>query len=184
MNLNTISGKKVKIAIPSSRDEVILESIRLVLDSIFEPQFSPYSHGLRPGYSRQTALRMIRNNFKGMDYYISFEIAEAMQDFTGCEMVDSICNKIFDEQFKKLLLKSIDIGYINFYGLESKDIISTPREMGISPILLNIFLHSFDTWLEEYKNCYSDKTKFKRWPLSNSFTKPSYRRFNYLIKVN
>ena len=174
------SGKSVRYAIPSSRDEIVLDSIRLVLDAIYEPRFSSFSFGFRPGGGRQVALRNLRNHIRGMDWYIVIDLTAALQQFRGFEMVKAACQCIQDPHFERLLYKALDIGYINTFGLESETFIAVPKEMGITPVLLNCYLDTFDKWLEMYRNAYSDFRKPHKWPITALFTPPNERMLRFV----
>ena len=50
------NGKTRPLGIPSVRDRIIQESLRLILEPIFEPDFHPSSYGYRPGRSCQQAV--------------------------------------------------------------------------------------------------------------------------------
>src|SRR5690349_11533348 len=43
------STKKRPLSMPTWSDKLLQEAIRLILESYFEPTFSNYSHGFRPG---------------------------------------------------------------------------------------------------------------------------------------
>jgi len=55
-------GGQRPLGIPT-RDRIVQEVIRSILERIYEPTFSPQSHGFRPGRSQHTALKQIRLNF-------------------------------------------------------------------------------------------------------------------------
>jgi len=50
------STKKRPLGLPTWSDKVLQEVIRLLLEAYYEPQFSPHSHGFRPGRGCHTAL--------------------------------------------------------------------------------------------------------------------------------
>jgi len=52
---NTI-GKLRPLGIPSPRDKIIQQAIRMILESVYEPLFLNTSHGFRPNRSTTTAL--------------------------------------------------------------------------------------------------------------------------------
>lgn len=145
------SGRLRLMSIPSPKDEVVLEALRLVLEAIYEPCFLDYSHGFRPDKGRQSALREIKRYFGGMDYFIVCNLEHALQEYKGHEMVKNACLRISDPLFQKLLYKAVAIGYVNFCGLDSSGLVVKQKEMGISPILLNIYLHELDLELEKIK---------------------------------
>jgi hypothetical protein len=56
---NTI-GKLRPLGIPSPRDKIILQAIRMILESVYEPLFLNTSHGFRPRRSTKTAVYEIQ----------------------------------------------------------------------------------------------------------------------------
>src|SRR4051794_31559587 len=54
-------GKRRPLGIPSWSDKLLQEVMRSILEAYYEPQFSPHSHGFRPGRGCQTALQEIHN---------------------------------------------------------------------------------------------------------------------------
>lgn len=54
------SGKPRKLGLPTWSDKLLQEVLRLLLEAYYEPQFSPHSHGFRPGRGCHTALREIQ----------------------------------------------------------------------------------------------------------------------------
>ena len=50
------NGKLRPLGIPSFRDKLLQEVVRMILEAIYEPVFDSHSHGFRPGKSCHTAL--------------------------------------------------------------------------------------------------------------------------------
>jgi len=59
------SAKLRPLGLPSWSDKLLQEVICLILEAYFEPQFSPASHGFRPGRGCHTALREIYHSWTG-----------------------------------------------------------------------------------------------------------------------
>ena len=59
------NGKLRPLGLPVFADKLVQEAIRMILEAIYEPIFSIYSHGFRPGKSCHTALAMIKHEFTG-----------------------------------------------------------------------------------------------------------------------
>ena len=59
------NGKLRPLGIPSFRDKLLQEVVRMILEAIYEPVFDSHSHGFRPGKSCHTALRQISSDFTG-----------------------------------------------------------------------------------------------------------------------
>jgi retron-type reverse transcriptase len=60
-------GKQRPLGLPSWSDKLLGEVIRLLLEAYYEPQFSDYSHGYRPGRGCHTALSEVARTWTGTD---------------------------------------------------------------------------------------------------------------------
>jgi retron-type reverse transcriptase len=70
------NGKLRPLGIPSWRDKLVGEVVRLVLEAIYEPTFSSRSHGFRKGRGCHTALRQIRETWTGTVWFIEGDISD------------------------------------------------------------------------------------------------------------
>ncbi|MCD8145150.1 MAG: hypothetical protein LUD79_07440 [Oscillospiraceae bacterium] len=68
------NGKMRPLGIPSFRDKLLQEAVRMILEAIYEPVFNSKSHGFRPGKSCHTALRQISAGFTGITWFIEGDI--------------------------------------------------------------------------------------------------------------
>jgi retron-type reverse transcriptase len=72
------NGKQRKLGIPSPRDKVVQEVIRMILEAIYDSPhgayFLPTSHGFRPNRSCHTALREYRRKWTATDWLIEGDI--------------------------------------------------------------------------------------------------------------
>ena len=59
------NGKMRPLGIPSFRDKLLQEAIRLILEAIYEPTFSDASHGFRPNRSCHTCMKQLKREFAG-----------------------------------------------------------------------------------------------------------------------
>jgi retron-type reverse transcriptase len=69
------SKKKRPLGLPSWSNKLLQEVIRLILNAYYEPQFSPSSHGFRPGRGCHTALSEIYHTWIGSKWLIEGDIA-------------------------------------------------------------------------------------------------------------
>lgn len=53
------NGKTRPLGIPTSRDKIVQEAVRTLLEAIFEPSFHDVSHGFRPKRSCHSALQQV-----------------------------------------------------------------------------------------------------------------------------
>src|SRR5437667_10001950 len=70
------NGKSRPPGLPSWSDKLVGEVVRLLLEAYYEPQFSPRSHGFRPGRGCHTALTEVANTWHGTTWFIEGDIAD------------------------------------------------------------------------------------------------------------
>lgn len=72
------NGKMRPLGLPAFTDKLVQDAIRMVLQAIYEPVFSDYSHGFRPGRSCHTALTQIKHEFVGAKWFVEGDIKGAL----------------------------------------------------------------------------------------------------------
>jgi retron-type reverse transcriptase len=73
------NGKLRPLGLPSWSDKLVGEVVRLLLEAYYEPQFSNQSHGFRKGRGCHTALREIRDFWKGTTWFIEGDISDCFR---------------------------------------------------------------------------------------------------------
>ena len=144
------SSKKRPLGIPSGDDKLVQEVVRMILESIYEPTFSDYSHGFRPKRSCHTALEQIQRTFAGANWFVEGDIQACFDSFDHHVLIDILRRRIDDEAFISLMWKFLKAGYMEQWQY-NRTYCGTPQGSGISPILANIYLHELDRYVEEYK---------------------------------
>jgi group II intron reverse transcriptase/maturase len=158
------NGKKRPLGIPTWRDKLVQEVIRLILDAYYEPQFSPRSHGFRPLRGCHTALTEVEATWKGTIWFIEGDIKGCFDNIQHRTLLDIIQRKIHDGRFVALIGRFLTAGYLEdwrYYRTYS----GTPQGGVVSPILSNIYLSELDSFVErELIPAYtkSDKRKLNR----------------------
>lgn len=142
------SGGTRPLTIAPPRDKIVQEVMRMILEAIFEPTFSPNSHGFRSGKSCHTALRQIFTTFGVASWYIEGDISKCFDSFDHDLLIKILRTKIKDERFIRLIIKSLKAGYFEFKEYK-QSIIGTPQGSIISPILCNIYMNGFDKFIEK-----------------------------------
>ena len=82
------NGKLRPLGIPSWRDKLVGEVVRLILEAIYEPSFSSRSHGFRKGRGCHTALRQIRETWTGTVWFIEGDISDCLDPWSYCSFAD------------------------------------------------------------------------------------------------
>lgn len=144
------SSKKRPLGIPSANDKLVQEIVRMILESIYEPNFSKRSHGFRPKKSCHTALLQIQMTFTGAKWFVEGDIKACFDSFEHHVLIDILRRRIDDEAFIALMWKFLKAGYMEQWEYH-KTYTGTPQGSGISPILANIYLHELDTHIEQFK---------------------------------
>lgn len=134
------------LGIPSPRDKVIQKAMHMIMECIYEPTFSNYSHGFRPGRSCHSALREIRSVWSGIKWGIEGDIKSCYDSVNHQTLINILERKIKDERFIQLIWKLLRAGIVVDGKLEGSKI-GTPQGGILSPLLANIYLNEFDTFL-------------------------------------
>jgi group II intron reverse transcriptase/maturase len=137
------NGKQRPLGVPSPRDKIVQECIRLILEAIYEPVFHSNSHGFRPDRSCHTALENLRHNWVGIKWAIEADIAECFERVDHHQLLDILREKIQDDRFINLIRKFLTAGYLDNWGYHRTHS-GTPQGSVISPILTNIYLNKLD----------------------------------------
>ena len=143
-------AKKRPLGIPSGDDKLVQEVIRMLLESIYEPNFSDASHGFRPQKSCHTALTKIQKTFTGAKWFVEGDIKACFDSFDHHVLIDILRKRIDDEAFISLMWKSLKAGYMEQWQYHMT-YSGTPQGSGMSPILANIYLNELDRYMGEYK---------------------------------
>lgn len=143
------NGEKRPLGIPRFKDKIIQEVCRMLLEIIYEPQFSKNSHGFRPKKSCHTALNDIKK-WSGTTWFLDFDIKGYFDNINHSKIINILEKKIDDKRFIKLIREMLQAGYLEnwiFYKTYS----GTPQGGVISPILANIYLNELDKFIESIK---------------------------------
>ena len=153
-------SKKRPLGIPSTDDKLVQEVVRMLLEAIYEPIFSKYSHGFRPKRSCHTALFQIQSAFISSKWFIEGDIKACFDSFDHHTLINLLRKRIKDENFISLMWKFLRAGYMEQWTY-SETYSETPQGSGMSPILANIYLSELDTFIENYKKSFDvgDYTK-------------------------
>lgn len=152
------NGGKRPLGIPSFEDKLVQEVVRNLLEEIYEPAFSPNSHGFRPRRSCHTALLQCKNTFSHTKWFVEGDIKGFFDNIDHHILINILRKKIKDEKFINLIWKFLKAGYLEDWKFHST-YSGTPQGGIISPILSNIYLNELDTYIEEYKVFFNKGTK-------------------------
>lgn len=168
------NGKMRSLGIPTIKDRVYQEILRMALEPQAEAYFEPTSYGFRPRRSTFDAAERIFYNIKSGKWCWVFE-----GDFKAC--FDTISHDFILKQIKGFpfyedIKRFLEAGYVdnNIFNPTNK---GTPQGGLLSPLLANIALHG----MEEYLNItYSKRTDIRNGKVYESYeTHGKYRMTRY-----
>jgi group II intron reverse transcriptase/maturase len=138
--------EKRPLGIPVIKDRVIQAATKLVIEPIFEANFLPCSYGFRPGISAHKAIRAIRLAvaFKGQTTVIDADIVGFFDNIRQDILINLLRRRISDPRVLKLIKGWLEAGVMDGNEYIDPDGLGTPQGGVISPLLSNIYLHSFD----------------------------------------
>ncbi|MEK7015742.1 reverse transcriptase domain-containing protein [Bacillus sp. FSL R9-9410] len=157
------NGKKRPLGIPSFCDKLVQEVIRMILEAIYEPNFSNSSHAYRKNKSCHSALLEIKRTFTGSKWFIEGDIRGFFDNIEHHTLMGILRRKISDENFIELIWKFLRAGYLDewkFHNTYS----GAPQGGIISPILSNIYLNELDVYMESFKNSFNQGKRRKKNP--------------------
>lgn len=144
------NGKLRPLGIPTFTDKLIQEVLRMILESIYEPIFLDSSHGFRPKRSCHTALKELKKQFNGSNWFVEGDIKGCFDNINHSVLINIISRKIKDARLIKLIYKLLKAGYMEDWQYNNT-YSGCPQGGVCSPILANIYLHELDKFVENLK---------------------------------
>jgi RNA-directed DNA polymerase len=107
------NGKYRPLGIPAIRDRIVQESLRMILEPIYEADFSQYSFGFRPNRCTMDAIKCITwFTHEHMKYFwiIEGDIASCFDTIHHRTLIKLLRRRIDDEKLLRLIWKFLRAG--------------------------------------------------------------------------
>jgi group II intron reverse transcriptase/maturase len=142
--------EKRPLGIPVVKDRVVQMAAKLVLEPIFEANFLDCSCGFRPGRNAHLALKKIRTaiTYGHQTVVIDADIQGYFDAIRHDILMRQIQKRVSDPRILKLIRDWLKAGVME-EGRHIRTSAGTPQGGVISPLLANIYLHSFDVMFAE-----------------------------------
>src|ERR1700737_2894818 len=130
---------RCKLGIPCTRDKIVQEVVRLILEAIYDSPYGAYfrdcSHGFRRSRSCHSALKEIQGKWRGTTWFLEGDIKACFDDINHEILVSVMRKKIKDERFLNLIWKFLNAGYQDLDESKKDSLAGTPQGGIVSPIL-------------------------------------------------
>jgi len=138
--------EKRPLGIPVIKDRVIQAATKLVVEPIFEANFLPCSYGFRPGISAHKAILAIRKaiGLKHQFIVIDADVVGFFDNIRQDILMRLLRRRISDPRVLKLIRGWLEAGVMEEGEYIKPNGLGTPQGGVISPLLSNIYFHSFD----------------------------------------
>jgi len=138
-----------QLGIPTVIDRVIQQAIAQVLTPVFDPGFSSYSFGLRPGRNGQQAVKQVQGIIKqGRHIAVDVDLSKFFDRVNHDLLMTHLGYKVKDKRLLRLIKLYLRAGVIdNQLYSESRE--GVPQGGPLSPLLANIMLDPLDKELEK-----------------------------------
>jgi RNA-directed DNA polymerase len=138
------------LGIPTVRDRIVQQAIRIVIEPIFEQCFHPDSYGFRPGRKAQQAIEVAEQRLnEGLVWVVDADIKGYFDSISHERLMVEVRKKIADGKVLRLLEKFLRQGVMEQGKgwLPTEE--GTPQGAIISPLLANIYLNALDHLMAE-----------------------------------
>ena len=137
-------GQFRPLGIPTVRDRVVMAAAKLVLEPIFEADFSPVSFGFRPHRSAAMACEVIRVEAnRGREWVLDADVRDCFGSIDHDALMAQVGRRVSDRAMRKLLASWLRVGVL-VDGVTTESGSGTPQGSPISPLMANIALNVLD----------------------------------------
>ncbi|MGF6154771.1 RNA-directed DNA polymerase [Pseudomonas fluorescens] len=141
-------GGTRQLGIPCVVDRLIQQALLQQLTPIFEPLFSDYSYGFRPGRSAHQAIETARDHVAaGHRWCVELDLEKFFDRVNHDVLMAHVARQIEDKRVLTLIRRYLEAGTMSG-GLVSRRQEGTPQGGPLSPLLSNILLNELDRELE------------------------------------
>jgi group II intron reverse transcriptase/maturase len=128
------------LGIPTVMDRLIQQAIAQVLTSLFDPLFSPHSHGFRPGRRAHDAVQAAQGYIReGYTWVVDIDLEKYFDQVNHDMLMTRVYRVVKDKRVLKLIRRYLQSGVmVNGVVMETEE--GTPQGGPLSPLLANIML--------------------------------------------
>jgi group II intron reverse transcriptase/maturase len=135
------NGKKRPLGIPTVKDRIVQTAFLMVLEPIFEADFSESSYGFRPKKSAHGAVREIYKYLNwGCEEIYDVDLEKYFETVEHAKLLKLVAQRVSDGRILHVIKQWLSCGYVED-GQHRQGKRGTPQGGVISPLLANIYLN-------------------------------------------
>jgi group II intron reverse transcriptase/maturase len=137
------------LGIPAVRDRIAQETVRRLLEPIFEPTFHDDSYGFRPKRNCHKAIeRALKGHGEGLRYVLDADIKGFFDNIPHEVIMRRVAQEVADGNILDIVQRFLTAGVME-EGVFKPTTVGTPQGGVISPLLANIVLNPLDWALHD-----------------------------------
>ena len=182
-------GKRLRpIGIPTLEDKILQRAVVMLLEPIYEVEFSNVSYGFRPGRSAHQALQALWKGTMALHegFLIELDIESFFDRVDHATLRAMVARRVGDGVIRRVIGKWLNAGVMEG-NQRSYPEQGTPQGGVISPLLANIYLTEVDAMLERAKEATRDggwaRVEYARYADDLVILVDGYRRHAWLLKA-
>lgn len=143
-------GRTRPLGIPTVKDRIVQQAVRLVIEPVFESGFCDGSYGFRPGRGCHDALREVdRLLQEGRTHVVDADLRSYFDTIPHERLMARVTAKVSDGRVLDLIRSWLEADIL--HGLERwTPAEGSPQGAVISPLLANIYLDPLDRLMAEH----------------------------------
>lgn len=151
------------LGIPTIKDRIVQEALRMVLEPIYESYFSDYSFGFRPNRRTMDAIEAVKMAIAlgNKRWVIDADVKGFFDNVEHGTLCKIIQNRITDKKMLHLIWDFLKAGIME-EGTYRHSTLGTPQGGIVSPVLANIYLNELDQWAKEWTDSTDTEVQKRR----------------------
>jgi len=170
-------SEKRPLGIPTIKDRVVQELLKMLMEPIWESDFLNCSNGFRPGRRTMDCVYVCYCRIQPRNKYywiIEGDIRKCFDRINHRKLVELVRRRIADKRVVQLIDAALKAGVMEG-GLFQETPDGTPQGGILSPLLANIYIHELDRWWwEKYGNLSEWKKRKRRLDGKGNFVLTRY----------